>query len=484
MYALNNYYQISEDSGDVCPQPLREFKGEENVYTGKVHFSQSYTDGENIVKNMILSKPSIAWCGTNIPIKWPLEWSWSLADSQKRKTCYKYAFVVILYPDNKGNLSYLDGALGVALGLRRQGTLAELVCMITSDVKERDIRTLELVFDRIITIPYITSSHKILDNELSIEISPEIYRDCHWYKKIPDCGHAYCHVFTKLHILNLVEYEKVALVDLDIVPIRNYDSIFGINTPAGVLEYNRSEFKEHDDIFKTACSNNVKLGQLIPHKLTDIDTMTGGDINAGLLLVSPDSNEFKNIITELKKPRREWFDKQGLRFRKNKDEWEYSYCYPEQNYLTKRWSGRWHVIDWGYAMWQKDANISFGVHMAGFEGKKPWMAQSVDYLTYNQVYEKELTYIEYSIREFNKVYVWALNKYPILRRSMLRDLFFFGAYRTYVEDGCEIIPLNAQYPGLTDKETLHWSELKRGKGNDAIRKLLAPEQREIVDLLI
>ena len=482
------YYDKIGDKfqGESCPMPLHienESYPENGIGQGEVEFSDSYIEGDNICYDMYLPRSAVAWCGNPVNIKWPREWCY-------KDGCPKYAYVAILYPDNKGNLTYLDGALGVALGLRKQGTSADIICMITTDVKEEDIKKLELVFDRIITVPYITSSKKLIEREYSIEISPEIYRDCDWYKTIPDCGHAYCHVFTKIHILRLIEYEKVAIVDLDIIPIENYDSIFSINTPAGILEAPRFNFGDNleygdaeNEPFKKSCKAGLKLGDLIPHKFTDIDKPTGADINAGLLVLKPDIEEFNKIIKELQKPRREWFDKKGLRIQKMDGTWENSYCFPEQNYLTKRWSGKWHLIDWGYATWQIDADLAFGIHMAGHEGKKPWMSQPINYYMYNQEEKKKLGYVAYSIAEFNRVYLWALNKYPRMRRILLRDLVFYGAYRTFVDKSCNDVPLRSQYPELTDKDKLYWYELKRGRGNDAIRNLLAPEQRMIVDLL-
>lgn len=472
----------SMNESGSCPRTINqtEIDDDEKIdQSNDIQYSEpciSLDCDGTFAQNMYLPRESIAWCGNPVTLKWPIEPYHMINRCQERR----FAYAVVLYPDDKGQLSYLDGALGVALGLRKQGTNADLICLVTSDVKEEDIKILEIVYDRIITVPYITSSKKLINNEYSMEISPQIYRDCGWYKAIPDCRHPYCHVFTKLHILRLVNYDKVALVDLDIMPIRNYDSIFGIETPAGILEAPRSYF---DNFSKPCHGHNLKLGDLIPHQYTDIDTKTGADINAGLWLFKPDIEEFNNIIDELQKPRREWFDKKGYKIQNSDGTYQYSYCFPEQNYLTKRWSGSWHLIDWGYATWQMDADLSFGIHMAGFEGKKPWMSQPVNYYIYNQEDKKKLPYVAYSIKEFNNVYLWTLQNYPLFRSILLRDLVFIGAYRTYVGKECNNISLNVQYPELTDKESLRWSELKEGMGNDEIRSMLAPEQRMIVDLL-
>lgn len=468
---------------DSCPRPLTADMIQPDDEVGKtvVTYSEGYFDeqGCNVVYDMYLSRESKIWCGTGpIPIKWPLYWC-------HPNKCRKYAYVTVLYPDGQGKLSYLDGALGVALGLRKQGTDADILCMITTDVKQEDIAKLALVYDEVITVPYITPSPKLLNNELAIWISPEIYEGCDWFKKY-GFDHPYNHVFTKLHMLRLTRYEKVALVDLDIIPICNYDSIFSNNTPSGILESPRSGMisEYQSEQYKNGCNEGVKLGDRIPAYLTDIDTETGSDINAGLLLVSPNEQEFYDIINELQKPRSEWFDKKGLRIQNTDGTYLNFFCYPEQNYLTKKWSGNWYNLSFSYATWGEETDIAFGVHFAGFFGLKYWMAQPVGYLIYNQEQKKQLGHVELSFSEYNKICIWTLENYPEMKYILLRDLVFYGAYRTYVVGKeCNSVHLYAQYPKLTDADMLHWSQLKAGKGNDAIRELLAPDQKMLVDML-
>ena len=91
------------------------------------------------------------------------------------------------------------------------------------------------------------------------------------------------------------------------------------------------------------------------------------------------------MIQELTKPIKQWmgpnhlhkgfytfnFDKpDGRQFIKN------SYCYPEQNYLTKRFSGKWKYIEFAFQSWSRDPCNSFGIHMAAFN-PKPWFKQPI-----------------------------------------------------------------------------------------------------------
>ena len=45
-----------------------------------------------------------------------------------------------------------------------------------------------------------------------------------------------------------------------------------------------------------------------------------------------------------------------------------------QNYLTKRYSGKWTYIEHAFQSWALDPCNSFGIHMAAFN-PKPWFKQ-------------------------------------------------------------------------------------------------------------
>ena len=48
-------------------------------------------------------------------------------------------------------------------------------------------------------------------------------------------------VFTKLNAWNLVQYDKVVLLDLDIIPLKPIDELFLLEAPAAVVRGNGSE---------------------------------------------------------------------------------------------------------------------------------------------------------------------------------------------------------------------------------------------------
>jgi len=94
---------------------------------------------------------SLIYCNDKLRIKIP-----SKSHMKKlNKPRYAYAFGMFPNPKNK-QASYLDGCILGALGLKRQGTLADVVCFITPDISEDDKKKLEVVFDKVIYVPYIS----------------------------------------------------------------------------------------------------------------------------------------------------------------------------------------------------------------------------------------------------------------------------------------------------------------------------------------
>ena len=251
--------------------------------------------------------------------------------------------------------------------------------------------------------------------------------------------------FFKLHIFNpeIFPYEKVCFVDSDLVPLNYYDSLFMLDCPAGWVEY-RKKIPYLESYNWDRC-DFLKHGKKIPKIFTDVDTPGGSDVNAGLLLVEPNKKEYDSMIKELQQPIEKWMGKdkyhkgfynfdfdtpQGNKF------FKISYCFPEQNYLTKRYSGEWTFIGFAFQSWALDPCNSFGIHMAAFN-PKPWFKQpksgaikiSKKYSPYVKNYKKRVRLpialkedtknnyenITFSYEMFNEVIVWGLVNYESLK---------------------------------------------------------------------
>jgi len=134
----------------------------------------------------------------------------------------KYAYVCLLF-----DLKYLPGTFVLAESLKKSISLAELIVIVNKNTNIKDL--LMRFYDKIITI----------DGNLYEE------------KK-----------FNKFWAYNLIEYEKIIIIDADTIILRYPDYIFSLEPPALCI------------INKQAYS--------------------------GLILIKPDKNEYKTILKEIK----------------------------------------------------------------------------------------------------------------------------------------------------------------------------------------
>ena len=80
-----------------------------------------------------------------------------------------------------------------------------------------------------------------------------------------------------------------------------------LKTPAGWVEY-RKKFPYLESFNWDRC-DFLKHGQKIPKLFTDINKPGGADVNAGLLVISPNKKEYDDMIKELTSPLNTWMGK-------------------------------------------------------------------------------------------------------------------------------------------------------------------------------
>merc|ERR1712130_14777 len=104
------------------------------------------------------------------------------------------------------NNEYAKGAVVLARSLRRVGTSAELLCMISADVSEGPKLSLEMTFDRVVTIDIFDSQDAATLAEL---------------------GRAELGVtWTKLWAWKFTEYSKMIFMDCDMIVLKSIDELF------------------------------------------------------------------------------------------------------------------------------------------------------------------------------------------------------------------------------------------------------------------
>jgi len=145
--------------------------------------------------------------------------------------------------------------------------------------------------------------------------------------------------------------------------------LFALDTPAGIpnekksLVYDPSVMDRETvtrwgwhDAYGTVCPHGAPIPQEITDRvLTDFDNM---GVNTSLLVVEPSFAEFQRIMDDIQRP-----EVQALIGDK--------FSWPEMQYITLWWSGRWHSVDVKYCGFYGFPNLAVlnGTHYAGV---KPW----------------------------------------------------------------------------------------------------------------
>lgn len=269
---------------------------------------------------------------------------------------FRFAYVTLLMLND----SYLPGTLMLAYALRQQNTRADLVCLVTEEITPGAQSALELLFDHVVEIEKIFIPYKRRQKR----------------QYIP-------YVFTRLSALRLgkdgdmgFKYEKLVAMDADVLPLRYYDHLFLIDAPAGIINEQKSHFLDYDsdgryitpqsvettstwqwhDVYDEICPHGHKIPQEITDRVKHDPTNMG--VNSALLVFEPSMGEFKDIKRDLCQP-------DVLHLVGDLFEW------PDMQYLTMRWSGKWSNIDLrfcGFSGYPRLA-VLFGTHYAGL---KPW----------------------------------------------------------------------------------------------------------------
>lgn len=267
----------------------------------------------------------------------------------------RFAFVTLFTLND----SYLPAVLLLAYGLRRQKTQADLLCLVTPEITATARQALAVLYDHVLEVEPIVMPHKLAGARPYLPL-----------------------VFTKLHALRLgadgdlgLHYDKICLLDADLLPLKHYDHLFTLPTPAGTINERKTNvmawgedgnFIIPDTVAVNGTWNWHRIyadcghGRALPPEITDrvaADPTNMGVISS-LLVITPSMAEYEAILHDLERP--EVRDQVSNRF-----EW------PEMQYLTLRWSGQWTNIDLRFHSLNGYPNPSvlFGIHYTGF---KPW----------------------------------------------------------------------------------------------------------------
>ena len=276
-----------------------------------------------------------------------------------------YAYVTVMY----GNNIYLTGALVLGYTLMKTSTLLDRVILVTPDVSDNYKEYLSKFYTNVIDIEYTNVNSEIFSEENT----------------------RFSNVFTKLECLALAQYKKIILLDLDMIIVRNIDHLFQLRPPAACLK-----------------KYYVPYGKIIPaNMICDKTGKMVGSINAGLMLLEPNLAEWSEIKSDIEK------DTQLIKYK-----------YPEQDYLSLRYCGKWTSITFNY-------NFQFGltnrVKKCHYKINDIYVIHySSSYKPWNDLNDRLMTDDEIKFKkQHQKYYTLWVNTYNLIKNK------FFGGKLPY-----------------------------------------------------
>lgn len=220
----------------------------------------------------------------------------------------RYAFVIGLWGSSA---EYVLGAIVLGRSLLRTGTAHDLVVLHTDDVPDAAVDILRRVGWKIQRVEHVEASDALFRPGITKVI--------------------FAKVFTKLRVLGLVEYAKVAMLDVDLLVHTNIDDLFDLPTPAAMTRGPRVGYRHGERIDGKRFFGG---GWSEPSYGTWGNSWgQSSGINAGVMVLEPDLKVLEQCLAEVRDPKHpEHIQGNG----------------PEQDYLSRFYASDWHHIDVAY----------------------------------------------------------------------------------------------------------------------------------------
>ncbi len=255
------------------------------------------------------------------------------------------------------NDSFLPGACVFAYGLRRQKTAHDLVAIVSDNLSDSAKETLGVLFDEVVELPEFYVAHK---NRQERQDRPFLFSRFNALRlgKDGDLGYA---------------YDKILIADADVLPMRNYDDLFTLNAPAGIInekkeytmEYEHNAYIIPKSVEEEGTWNwheiykdypwNARIDKHVTDRVKKDSNNMG--MNAALYLFEPSMELYRSIVADTNDSTVQVLIS--------------SFPWPEMQYITQKLSGQWHNMDLRFASFNGYPMIDVlnGIHYAGL---KPW----------------------------------------------------------------------------------------------------------------
>lgn len=275
------------------------------------------------------------------------------------------------------NDSFLSGALVFGYALRLQKTENDLVCITSENVSDFARQSLSLIYDEVLTIPEVYVPH---ERRHERQDRPFLFSRFNAFRLglDGDLGKG---------------YDKIILADCDILPLHNYDSLFELDTPAGIInekkehcmEYTDGKYITPDSVYVDGTWNwheiykDIPHGTKIPLEITErikVDKENLG-VHSSLCLYHPTMQFFNSIMDDL-----------GDKVIQQEIS---TYNWPEMQYMSNKLSGKWYNMDLKYSSFNgyPEIDVLYGTHFAGL---KPWSIKNKSIKSFGKFDDYKLWY--------------------------------------------------------------------------------------------
>lgn len=249
---------------------------------------------------------------------------------------------------------FVPGALVYGYALKKQG-IEDIMCFVTDELSKDARSYLEVIYDRVVVIDKLTVKHENLKGRQDRSDLFTRFEVLKYYDDITPLG------------------SKFLLADSDVLPLRNYRELKKAPSPSAIINEKESHttlIKDHqyvitEDILETGTWHWHAMyapylnGAVIPKAITDrvLDDPMNLGMNTALLVFNTNLKDYEELLADLAQA--------STQARIQTFNW------PEMQYLTQKWSGRWHTLDIRYASFSGYPRVDkvYGIHYAGL---KPW----------------------------------------------------------------------------------------------------------------
>lgn len=304
------------------------------------------------------------------------------------------------------NDSYLPGALVFAYALKLQNTVNDLICIVSDNISDKAIRALKELYDDVLVIDEVYVPH---DRRHERQDRPFLFSRFNAFRLGKDGD------LEK-------EYDKIIIADCDLLPLQQYDLLFDLPAPAGIInekkeycmEYIDGKYITPDSVYVDGTWNwhshykDVPHGTLIPKEITDrvkTDKENMG-VNASLMLFNPSMELYDSIMDDL--------------LVEEIQQEISTYNWPEMQYITDKLSGSWTNVDLRYSSFNGYPIIDVlnGIHFAGL---KPWSIKNKSVKSFGKFEDYQLWF--YTFRRMLEDYPKLMDNNKLWRiNTFIEDL--------------------------------------------------------------